>query len=579
MPALRVAVAQLPNRVGDLRGNVERIAGAMDWAEHEAGADVLVLPELCLTGYGLGDLVLHEEFLDDAAAALEQLVRRSGRTATVVGTVTRVPPQRSWDTRARTVAISTAILGDGQLRGRYHKVLLPSYDLFDEARHFAQGTTPDQLWRIGDVVAGVCICEDLWSPDGPPEAQSAAGAQILLVPNASPFHRGKAAGRLANTTAVAVRNGVPVVYVNCVGGQDDLCFDGGSLVIDAAGTLLHRGEEFAEDRFVLDVEVARPKPLRGPISNVHTRPVLRDHLSPPVPPTPPLSDVAAVWQAIVTTLRDYVDRNGFEGVALGLSGGIDSAVTAALAVDAVGADRVLAVAMPAPETAAEETVGGKQLAENLGLTLRILHVDTVSSAVDLPAELQVPETRHDRERRYARARAAVLADIIEESRQLVLATGNKSEISIGEASLHGDLAGGFAPLKDCPKTLVFQLARFRNERDPIFPEQVFTGPTTAQRLSRAWLPPYEVLDDIVQRYVELGQGLSHIVAAGHDVDLVEALLRRIDDAELIRRNAPPGVKVTSRAFTQDRRMPISNAWRAHRRPPHHDPAPLRPSRR
>lgn len=275
MQTLRVAVAQLPNRVGDLAGNTRRIAEAMDWAERRAGADVLVLPELALTGYGLGDLVLHREFLDDANDALHELAAKSGRMTTVVSTVERVPPQRSWDTAERQVAISAALLAGGSLRGSYHKHLLPMYDLFDEARTFAPGQHPDQLWRLGDVVAGVAICEDLWSPDGPPEAQSVAGAQILLVPNASPFHRGKAAGRLANTQAVALRNGLPVVYVNFVGGQDEVAFDGGSIVVDGEGTLLHRGREFAEDRFWLDVPVAPPRPLTGPVTNVHTRPTLR----------------------------------------------------------------------------------------------------------------------------------------------------------------------------------------------------------------------------------------------------------------------------------------------------------------
>jgi NAD+ synthase (glutamine-hydrolysing) len=564
MPALRVAVAQVPNRVGDLRGNTERIASAMEWAEHEAAADVLVLPELALTGYGLGDLVLHREFVDDATAALDELARRSGRLTTVVGTVTRVPPRRSWDTRDRDVAISAALLCGGEVRGTYHKVLLPTYDLFDEARNFAAGTVGDQLWRIGDVIAGVAICEDLWSADGPPEAQSAAGARILLVPNASPFHRGKAAGRLANTRAVARRNGVPVVYVNFVGGQDELAFDGGSIVVDADGRLLHRGREFAEDRFWVDVPVAPPRPPQGPITNVHTRPVLREEVVACGTPREPLSDVAAVWHAIVTALGDYVRRNGFEGVALGLSGGIDSAVTAALAAEAVGADHVLALAMPAPETAEEETIEGKRLAENLGIVLQVVHVDAPSSGLVLSGEETAPESRYERERRYARARAALLGDIVEERRYLVLATGNKSEISIGEASLFGDLAGGYAPLKDCPKTLVYDLARFRNERGAVFPRRLLDRLTSTQRFAPTELPSYATLDDIVQRYVEYGQGLADIVAAGHSVELVEGLLRRIDDAELVRRYAPPGVKVTSRAFSQDRRMPISNEWRAHR---------------
>lgn len=570
MTHLRVAVAQLPNRVGDFPGNTDRIVAAMAWAEHEVEADVLVLPELVLTGYGLGDLVSHREFVDDAADALTEVARHSGRTTTIVSTIERVQPQQSWDTRKRDVSICAALVSGGEVRGTYHKVLLPFYDVFDEGRHFAPGTEPDALWRIGDVVAGVAICEDTWSSDGPPEAQSAAGAQILLVPNASPFHRGKAAGRLANTRAVAQRNGIPVVYVNTVGGQDELAFDGGSIVVDANGVLLHRGLEFAEDRFWLDVAVAPPRVLRRRAANVHTRPTPRRNPVAPGPPTEPKPDVEAVWRAIVTALRDFVTANDFHGVAIGLSGGIDSSVTAALAVDAVGADRVLALAMPSPDTAEAETVDARKLAENLGILLEVVPVGTPSSDDDVPGparEQQVAESPLERERRYARSRAAVLGDIFNERGYLILATGNKSEISIGEASLLGDLTGGFAPLKDCPKTLVYNLAAHRQGRSPVFPPELLRRPSTTHRLGSAEIPDYEILDHIVRRHVEHGEGLSEIVDTGHDAAVVEYVLNRIADSERIRRYAPPGVKVTSRAFGQDRHMPISNAWRTHRRPP------------
>ncbi len=566
MTHLRIAVAQLPNRVGDLHGNTERIASAMDWAEHEAEADVLVLPELVLTGYGLGDLVLFREFVDDAARALAELALHSGRTTTVVSTIDRVQPQRSWDSRPRDVAICAALLSGGEIRGKYHKVLLPFYDVFDEARHFVPGNQPDKLWRIGDVVAGVSICEDAWSADGPPEAQSAAGAQILLVPNASPFHRGKASGRLATTQAVARRNGVPVVYVNLCGGQDELAFDGGSIVVDADGTLLHRGLEFAEDRFWLDVEVAPPRSLRNPATNVHTRPTPDRAPVVPAAPKEPMGDIEAVWHAIVTALRDYVFGNGFEGIALGLSGGIDSAVTAALAADAVGTDRVLALAMPSPDTADTETADARELAENLGIFFEVVPISMPSEPSDVPGPARarrVPDSPHERERRYARMRAAVLGDIFNERGYLVLATGNKSVISIGEASLLGDLTGGFAPLKDCSKTLVYQLAEHRQQRSPVFPPRTLRRESTIQRIGSDALPGYDVLDDIVQRNIEYGEGLTDIVAAGHEPGVVEYVLHRIAGAERIRRYAPPGVKVTSRAFGQDIRMPISNAWRTH----------------
>ena len=567
MPILRIAAAQLRNRVGDFDGNAERIAEAMEWAEQEAQADVLVLPELVLTGYPLADLVLHNEFVEDAQEALDRLAIRSRRMTTILSTITRVAPQRSWDNRERDVSIAAMLLCDGEVRGRYHKMLLPIYDLFDEARNFAPGSRSNLVWRIGDVVAGVSICEDLWSPDGPPEAQSAAGAQILLVPNASPFHRGKASSRLDLTRKVAIRNGVPVVYVNCVGGLDDLVFDGGSIVVDGEGTLLARGAEFAEERFTVDVPVGEPRPINGPLSNVHTRPTARrEKPSGAWDPRSPMDNLEAVWSALVMGVRDYTELNGFNGVALGLSGGIDSAVTAMVAADALGPERVLAMAMPAPDTPDEERADAKELARNLGITFETVPVDTPTSATDVPedAEPLIDEDSEVRqERRYARARAATLSDIFDERGYLVLATSNKTHISVGTANLFGDLAGRFAPLKDCPKTLLYELARYRNTIAKVCPQRVLNRQTSSQAaILHHDLPSYEVLDEIIERYVEHSAGLQDFTDAGFDPATVIDVLRRIDEAEMTRRYAPPGVKVTSRAFNQDRRMPLTSNWHA-----------------
>ena len=406
MTLLRVAAAQLPNRVGDLEGNAERIAEAMVWAEQEAQADVLVLPELVLTGYPLADLILHREFVDDAEEALDWLASRSRRMTTILSTIDRVPLQRSWDTRERDVSIAAKLLCDGEVRGCYHKVLLPVYDLFDEARNFAPGSRPNLVWRIGDVVAGVSICEDMWSPDGPPEAQSAAGAQILFVPNASPFHRGKARSRLDLTRKVAIRNGLPVVYVNFVGGQDDVVFDGGSIIVDGEGALLARGAEFAEEWFIVEVPVAEPRPIGDSLSNVHTRPTLHRELPKYREPRPPMEDLEAVWNTLVMGVCDYTARNGFKGVALGLSGGIDSAVAAMVAADALGPESVLAVAMPAPDTPDEARDDAEDLARNLSIAFDTVPVDMPTTESDVPEDAE-PLTEEDatvrRERRYARA--------------------------------------------------------------------------------------------------------------------------------------------------------------------------------
>lgn len=568
-PFLRIAAAQLPNRVGDLDGNAERIASAMEWAEQEAQADVLVLPELVLTGYPLVDLVLHQEFVEDAREALDRLVSRSGRVTTVLSTIDRVPPQRSGDTRERDVSIAAMLLCDGEVRGRYHKMHLPFYELFDEGRNFAPGSRPNLVWRIGDVVAGVSICEDLWSPDGPPEAQSAAGAQILLVPNASPFHRDKASSRLDLARKVAIRNGVPVVYVNCVGGLDDLVFDGGSIIVDGQGALLARGAEFAEERFTVDVPVAKPRPINGPLGNIHTRPTARRDLAGIWDPRPPMDNLEAVWSALMMGVRDYTERNRFNGVALGLSGGIDSAVTAMVAAAALGPERVLAVAMPAPDTPDEEYADAAELARNLGITFETVPVDMPTTDADVPEDAE-PLIDEDaavrRERRYGRARAATLSDIFDERGYLVLATSNKTHISVGTANLFGDLAGRFAPLKDCPKTLLYKLARYRNTIAEVCPGRILDRQTSSQAtILHNNLPSYEVLDEIVERYVEHSASLKDLIDAGFDPAVVTDVLRRIDEAEMTRRYTPPGIKVTARAFDQDRRMPLTSSWRAHQR--------------
>jgi NAD+ synthase (glutamine-hydrolysing) len=407
----------------------------------------------------------------------------------------------------------------------------------------------------------------MWSPDGPPEAQSAAGAQILLVPNSSPFHRGKARSRLELTRKVAIRNGVPVVYVNFVGGQDDVVFDGGSIVVDGEGTLLARGAEFDEEWFTVDVPVAEPRPVTGPLGNVHTRPT--PHRAPPGAwkPRPPLDDLEAVWNALVVGVRDYTERNGFKGVALGLSGGIDSAVAAMIAADALGPEGVLAVAMPAPDTPDEALADAEDLARNLGITFDTLPVDMPTTEADVPDDAE-PLTKEDaavrRERRYSRARAVALSDIFDERGYLVLATSNKTHISVGAANLLGDLVGGFAPLKDCPKTLLYELARYRNSIAEVCPPRILDMQSSSQAALPEGLPSYVVLDEIVERYVEHSASLKDLIVAGFDPVMVTDVMRRIDESERIRRYTPPGIKITSRAFDQDRRMPLPNSWRAHR---------------
>jgi NAD+ synthase (glutamine-hydrolysing) len=561
---MRVAAAQIENVVGDLDGNARRILDAMRWAEQQE-ADVIVFPELALTGYPLADLVLREEFGEKAQATLERLARSSGSTAAIVGTIGTVPPRRSWDTRERGMAISAALLCDGQTRGIYHKVLLPNYEAFEEARNFAPGDDPGRLWRIGPVVAGVAICEDLWSGDGPPEAQAAAGARILLVPNASPFHQEKPAGRLALASEVARRNGVSVVYVNSVGGQDDLVFDGGSLAVGPDGELLFRARQFEPERFVLDVPLGRARPLTTPARTVHARaPRVRPPLPPPASP-PQESGEEQVWKAIVLATRDFVRRNGATTVVLGLSGGIDAAVTAAIAAEALGPENVLAVAMPSPRSPAGELEDARALASALDIELQVVEIGTVTDAV---ARVASPALEgHDTDIADAldtRARAAVLWTIYDQLGHLPLATGNKSELSIGSAALYGDMAGAFAPLKDCSKSLLYRLADLRNRRGRVIPQRVIERTPTIKLDESTSLPSYGVLDPIVERYLERGYAVEDLVEQGFDPATVRGVLQLVDNAELKRRQAPPGPKISSRAFGQDLRMPITNAWRPFR---------------
>jgi NAD+ synthase (glutamine-hydrolysing) len=560
---LRVACAQLENVVGDIAGNCEQILSAMRWAEGE-GADVLVLPELALTGYPLEDLALRSEFVDEALEALAVLTLQSGSTVTVVGTIDRVPPRRGWDTLERTSAVGAAVLCDGELRGVYHKVLLPTYDVFSEARTFAAGDRPGALWRIGGVVAGICICEDLWSGDGPPELQAATGAQILLVPNGSPYYRDKRDTRRETAAAVARRTGVPVVYVNCVGGVDELVFDGGSIIADCNGEILYLGAQFEAARFCLDVPVAAPRPVTGPARTVHARIQAARTAEPPPDAVPVYEPLEEIWRVLAIGVRDFARRNGFEKAILGLSGGIDSAVTATVAADALGPENVVAVAMPAPADGDEELHTARRLAAALGIELTERPLGSVAPGLEGAADQVADAPEGDAlEELRARARGAVLRTMGEALGAMVLATGNKSELSVGAGVLGGDMTGDFAPLRDCPKTLLYDLVHWRNrsaEQDDL-PEDILDRTPSVRSREEISLPSYRVLDEIVERFIEYGEGVEEVVAAGFDRRVVQDVLRLVIEGERKRRQVAPGVKITARAWGKDLHMPITNGWR------------------
>jgi len=543
---LRVAGAQLNLCVGDIPGNERRIAEAIDWAEGER-ADVLLLPELAINGYPPEDLVLRSDFVTAGLDALDRLASRSGSTVVVVGFVDRAdgPSRGAVDAEDRRVANAAAVLQEGGIVGTYHKVLLPNYGVFDEDRYFAVGHDPARVWEVGGIRVGVSICEDIWLPDGPPRDQAAAGAQVLLNINASPFHKGKAREREAMIVDRARDSGAAVVYLNLIGGQDELVFDGCSLVLAPDGTIVHRSSQFEEDMFIVDVPLPGEPVVVGSVT---------EHLDP----------VEEVYRALETGLGDYVRKNGFEQVVIGLSGGIDSALTAVIAADALGPDSVWGVAMPSRFSSQHSIDDARHLAENLGLRFDLLPIDDVYGAFleALAPVFTGTEFGTSEENIQARTRGAMLMAISNKHGPMVVATGNKSEMAAGYATLYGDMVGGYAVLKDVFKTLVYDLARWRNKDGDVIPQNTIDKPPSAElrpnQKDSDSLPPYETLDEILSLYVESDLGVDAIVERGFDPALVARVASMVDRNEYKRRQAAPGVKITVKAFGKDRRLPITN---------------------
>lgn len=546
---IRIAGAQVNLVVGDIHGNGAVIADAIARAE-EAAADVLLVPELALTGYPPEDLVQRTDFVDANLAELDRLAHLATRVTVVVGFVDRAQgkPRGAADSEPRDVANAAAILGEGRILGVYHKVLLPNYGVFDEDRYFSIGENPGKVWNIAGETVGVSVCEDIWRPDGPPASQAAAGAGLLININASPFHRGKALEREAMLGERARSAGAPVVYLNLVGGQDELVFDGASVVIDSHGSVLHRSPQFEEDFFVIDV------------------PTGTESGAPPRRVAPLLDQTEEVYQAITTGLRDYVVKNGFSEVLVGLSGGIDSALTAAVATDALGPESVWGVAMPSRYSSQHSIDDAAALAKNLGIRFDLIPIDDVYGAhLDSLSDLfRGTEFGVAEENLQARSRGATLMAISNKFGPMVIATGNKSEMAVGYATLYGDMVGGYSVLKDVFKSLVYELARWRNKDGELIPQNSIDKPPSAElkpdQKDSDSLPPYEILDAILERYIEDDMGVKAIVEDGYDPSLVAQVARMVDRNEYKRRQAAPGVKITTKAFGKDRRLPITNAY-------------------
>ena len=568
---LRVALAQLNPTVGDLDGNLAKMIEVYDRAE-AAGCDLVAFPELATTGYPPEDLVLKPGFVADNLVALSKLAARTGRCAAVVGFVDQ----------GRDLHNAAAVCANGEIVGRYHKRLLPNAAVFDEARYFTPGhlSDPLELYVVGGVKVGVSICEDIWSPFGPVAEQAAAGAELSININASPFHTGKATERERMLATRASDSHTAIVYVNQVGGQDELVFDGASVVFDHEGRLLARAPQFEESLLVVDVPVPpvyRKRLLdpRGritesllPTITVSETPVVHDEPA-ASSITEPLDADRELYDALVLGTRDYCAKNGFSDVVIGLSGGIDSTIVACIAVDALGAEHVHGVSMPSRYSSDHSKSDAQLLADNLGIDFRTISIEPAFQAyLDMLApSFEGREPGLTYENIQSRCRGQLLMALSNEFGWMVLTTGNKSEMAVGYFTIYGDSVGGYAVIKDVLKLRVYELCRYVNRvaGREIVPEDVITKPPSAelrpdQRDDQS-LPPYEVLDPILQLYVEDDRTAAEIIELGHDEAMVRRITRLVDIAEYKRRQSPPGVRVSRKAFGKDRRLPITSGYR------------------
>lgn len=562
---LRVAGAQLDLVVGDLQGNESKMLAAMSWAQDQI-ADVLVLPELAVCGYPPEDLVLREGFVEANLEVINRLAQASGDTAVVVGFVDRLPVgQKDDDSVSRSITNAAAVLARGKIVDVYHKKLLPNYGVFDEARYFAEGRTHMVLHGIGDVPCGISICEDIWDEDGPPTGQALGGAAVLLNINGSPFHLGKSEERLAMLMDRATAGNTHVVYVNSVGGQDELVFDGASMVVSPDGTLLHRSLQFVEDLFVVDIPVeAHDVPLL-PVTKVTGVLAERADISEPEVAVA-LEGPEEMYRALCAGLSGYVTKNGFSEVVIGLSGGIDSALTAAIAVDALGPEAVRGVTMPTRFSSLGSVDDSVDLAGRLGIRIDTIPIEDVfSNFLDVlrPVFWDAPHGVAE-ENLQARIRGNILMAISNKFGGMVLATGNKSEMAVGYATLYGDMAGGFSVLKDVYKTSVYELSVWRNLSNEVIPLAIIEKEPSAElrpnQLDTDSLPNYDELDAVLVRYIEHDMTAAEIVASGYDDGLVRRIASMVDRNEYKRRQAAPGVRITRKAFGKDRRLPITNKF-------------------
>ncbi|MGD7035774.1 NAD+ synthase [Methylotuvimicrobium buryatense] len=532
---LRIAIAQSNFRVGDIKANTEKIiVQALD-SRDRLKADIVIFPELSVTGYPPEDLLLRPDFIARAQHAATMIVEQVQDIDVVFGY-----PEQS----GGKLFNSAVVCRSGEIIARYHKNVLPNYGVFDEQRYFTAGSET-ALFNLKGLTLALTICEDVWQ-SGLIAKNRQAGADIVLTLNASPFHAGKIHQREQVVCDQVKAAGVPLVYVNLIGGQDELVFDGASFVVDSEGSVVFRAEEFREQLSV--VEFAGKQPIKSICAPIY-RPV------------------SSEYQALVLGIRDYVSKNGFNGALLGLSGGIDSALVLALAVDALGADKVEAVLMPSRYTQAMSNEDAESEANALGVNYHMIPIEPAVTAFnEMLAPVFAGSAKDTTEENIqARCRGVLLMALSNKQGKLLLTTGNKSEMSVGYATLYGDMAGGFAPIKDVPKLLVYALARYRNSISKVIPDRVITRPPSAElapdQVDQDSLPPYEVLDPILERYVEFDQSADEIIAAGFAAEHVVRAITLVDRNEYKRRQSPPGIRITPRAFGRDRRYPITSGYK------------------
>jgi NAD+ synthase (glutamine-hydrolysing) len=558
---IRIAGAQKSFPVGAIQKNKQTILDCFEAAE-EKEADILIFPELALTGYPPEDLLLRESFVGKNFAVLEELAEFSSSTSGVVGFVDRNLDDNHTDKQKRDIANAAAIIQNGDVKGIYHKCFLPNYSVFDEARYFAKGNNPGNVFWYEDIGIGISICEDIWIEDGPSSQQVENGASLIININASPYDQNKTDLRKELVVKQAKKLGVPIIYLNMVGGQDELVFDGGSFVVDGKGEILYQAQQFEEEIFYIDLDLEVKEQPKGPILEIRQK---GSELN-PLQSAQLLSKNESLYSALKLGLFDYVSKNNFEKVLVGLSGGIDSALTATIAVDALGSNNVVGVALPSKYNTEESLVDARLLAENLDIEFKVIEIEEIVNIF----RNTLKESVNDElgpitdENIQSRVRGNILMALSNQTGAMVVSTGNKSEMAVGYSTLYGDLAGGFALLKDLYKTEVYNLANFRNSISSVIPQNTIDKEPSAElrpdQFDKDSLPEYELLDEILRMYIEEDSSSEKIISKGIDENIVYDVLSKVDRNEYKRKQVAPGVKLTEKAFGKDRRMPITNTY-------------------